>query len=126
MKQPNSLEGLFDNYNENQFKDLMSEYNQVAEWMDKNYPEVTFRLDFDLDKRVGVLKCVATIHTTNLYSTNDSLLQRYRVVIDSNMWYDKIKMGTMLKELQPRLKKNIIDDINMWYAQQKEKDAVQQ
>jgi|DEB19_MinimDraft_2_1074335.scaffolds.fasta_scaffold64224_2 hypothetical protein len=121
---PDSLGGLFDNYNEAQFRDLMGEYNKVAEWMAKDFPDVTFRLDFNLNKIVGVLVAVATIHTSAAYSNRNSMLERYRVIIPESMWYDAAKMADLIRQLAPRMKQQISTDINNWYMKQKEWDSV--
>lgn len=121
---PDSLGGLFDNYNEAQFRDLMGEYNKVAEWMAKDFPDVTFRLDFNLNKIIGVLVAVATIHTSSAYSERNSMLERYRVIIPEAMWYDKTKMADLIRQLTPRMKQTISTDINNWYMKQKEWDSV--
>ena len=127
MNLPTNLNGLFDNYNEAQFKDLMGEINKVAEWMATNYPEVTFRTDVNAKEKEngeGVLVCDFTVHTQREMSENDSLLKKYGFAIPKSTWFDLIKMGLLLRKVYPNLTQEISNDINSWYNEQKIKDKL--
>ena len=56
------LDGLFDNYNEQQFIELQGQYNTLAEWMKATYPEVDFRVDWHLNRIKGYLEVTEKVN----------------------------------------------------------------
>lgn len=118
------LDGLFDNYNEQQFIEIQGQYNILAEWMKTTYPEVDFRVDWHLDRIKGVLEVKSTILTDPSMSINDRLLRQNLICFTEDNWYNAAYMNKIITGIVPGLKKNISKAINEWYAIQKAKDSI--
>jgi len=118
------LDGLFDNYNEQQFIELQGQYNTLAEWMKKEYPEVDFRVDWHLNRIKEYLEVKSTILTDPSMSINDRLLRSNKLVFTDKQWYDKAYMAKIISGLVPGLKASISKAINEWYKVQKAKDSI--
>jgi len=118
------LDGLFDNYNEQQFIELQGQYNTLAEWMKKEYPEVDFRVDWHLNRIKEYLEVKSTILTDPSMSINDRLLRSNKLVFTDKQWYDKAYMAKIISGLVPGLKASISKSINEWYRVQKAKDSI--
>lgn len=118
------LDGLFDNYNEQQFIEIQGKYNELAEWMKAEYPEVSFRVDWHLNRVKEYLEVKSTILTDPSMSVNDRLLRSNKLVFTNAQWYDKAYMSKIINGIVPGLKASISKAVNEWYKVQKAKDSI--
>ena len=123
-KKDQLLDGLFDNYNEQQFVELQGQYNILAEWMKKEFPDVEFRVDWHLNRIKGYLEVKATILTDPTMSINDRLLKANLLRFSEKQWFDKAYMSKIISGVVPGLKEHITNSINQWYRIQKAKDSI--
>ena len=105
-----------------QFERIMEEFDKISEWIDKNFSEVQFSVEFNDDSGNPIdpaFRIKSRVITTKAMDRDDQRLIKNELVIRPKDWNDSIKMNIWISKLFESFTKSISDQINNWYARKK-------
>ena len=105
-----------------QFERIMEEFDKISEWIDKNFSEVQFTVEFNDDSGNPIdpaFRIKSRVITTKAMDRDDQRLIKNELVIRPKDWNDPIKMNIWISKLYESFTKSIADQINNWYARKK-------
>lgn len=105
-----------------QFQDILAAFNEISEWVNKNFTEVDFTVEFNDDSQNPVdpaFRIKTRLMTTKNMDKEDQFLRKNELVIRSPVWEDPITMGLWIKKLVPSFQQSITKSVNEWYAKKK-------
>ena len=105
-----------------QFERIMEEFDKISEWIDKNFSEVQFSVEFNDDSGNPIdpaFHIKSRVITTKAMDRDDQRLIKNELVIRPKDWNDSIKMNIWISKLFESFTKSISDQINNWYARKK-------
>lgn len=105
-----------------QFQDILDIFNRISEWVDENFTEVDFTVEFNDDSQNPVdpaFRIKTRLFTTKNMDEHDQFLRKSELVIRKATWEDQFLMAKWIKLLEPTFKRSIADQINNWYARKK-------
>ena len=105
-----------------QFERIMEEFDKISEWIDKNFSEVQFSVEFNDDSGNPIdpeFRIKSRVITTKAMDRDDQRLIKNELVIRPKDWNDPIKMNIWISKLYESFTKSISDQINNWYARKK-------
>jgi len=115
---------IFSQVYQQQFEGILKEFSELSEWVDKNFSDVEFSVEFNDDSQnplVPSFKIKTRLFTGIDMSLGDRLLKKHEIVITPEIWEDNILMSRFIKNIQPSFKKSITELVNNWYQLRKEK-----
>lgn len=107
---------------QHQFERIMEEFSKISEWVDKNFSEVQFTVEFNDDSGNPVdpaFRIKSRLITTKNMDRDDQRLVKNELVIRPKDWNDQITMEQWIQKLFPSFTRTISDTINNWYARKK-------
>ena len=105
-----------------QFERIMEEFDKISEYIDKNFSEVQFTVEFNDDSGNPIdpaFRIKSRVITTKAMDRDDQRLIKNELVIRPKDWNDPIKMNIWISKLFESFTKSISDQINNWYARKK-------
>ena len=105
-----------------QFEQIMGEFDRISEWMDKNFSEVDFHVEFNDDSANKIdpaFRIKTRVFTTKNMDRDDQRLIKNELVIRPQVWNDPIVMQKWINMLFPSFTHSISEQINDWYARKK-------
>jgi len=105
-----------------QFERIMEEFDKISEYIDKNFSEVQFTVEFNDDSGNPIdpaFRIKSRVITTKAMDRDDQRLIKNELVIRPKDWNDSIKMNIWISKLFESFTKSISDQINNWYARKK-------
>lgn len=105
-----------------QFQDILAAFNEISEWVEKNFTEVDFSVEFNDDSQNPVdpaFRIKTRLFTTKNMDRDDQFLRKNELVIRAVTWEDQFLMAKWIKELVPAFQRSISHQINDWYARKK-------
>lgn len=105
-----------------QFERIMEEFDKISEYIDKNFSEVQFTVEFNDDSGNPIdpaFRIKSRVITTKAMDRDDQRLIKNELVIRPKDWNDPIKMNIWISKLYESFTKSISDQINNWYARKK-------
>lgn len=105
-----------------QFERIMEEFDKISEYIDKNFSEVQFTVEFNDDSNNPIdpaFRIKSRVITTKAMDRDDQRLIKNELVIRPKDWNDPIKMNIWISKLYESFTKSIADQINNWYARKK-------
>lgn len=105
-----------------QFERIMEEFDKISEYIDKNFSEVQFTVEFNDDSGNPIdpaFRIKSRVITTKAMDRDDQRLIKNELVIRPKDWNDPIKMNIWISKLYESFTKSIADQINNWYARKK-------
>lgn len=124
MASPNNLSIYEKQLTERQFSDILDQFNILCEWMDRNYTDVEFNVEFNDDSQNPISPAfhIKTRLFTGLDMTpEDRLLKKNTITITKDIWDDPILMGKFIKNIVPSFQKSIAKEVNDWYSKHKQR-----
>lgn len=109
-----------------QFEDILKEFNELSEWVSKNWSDIQFTIEFNDDSQNPIqpsFKIKSRLFTGIDMSMGDRLLKYNTIVITPDIWTDNMLMMKFVKNIQPSFKKHITELCNNWYNERKAKLA---
>lgn len=109
-----------------QFEDILKEFNELSEWVDKNWKDIEFSVEFNDDSANPVqpsFKIKSRLFTGTDMSMGDRMLKHHSIVITPDIWNDNMLMMKFIKNIQPSFKRTITEQCNNWYNERKAKLA---
>lgn len=107
---------------QHQFERIMEEFSKISEWVDKNFSEVQFTVEFNDDSGNPIdpaFRIKSRLITTKNMDRDDQRLVKNELVIRPKDWNDQITMEQWTQKLFPSFTSTISDTINNWYARKK-------
>lgn len=107
---------------QHQFERIMEEFSKISEWVDKNFSEVQFTVEFNDDSGNPIdpaFRIKSRLITTKNMDRDDQRLVKNELVIRPKDWNDQITMEQWTQKLFPSFTRTISDTINNWYARKK-------
>lgn len=117
-----SKQDFFKEVNQAQFSLLLDQLKQVDEWMERDFPEVDFKVKIDSHMDAHTLTAEMTFLTANEMSPNDRLFKKLELKWSREQWEHPMAINK-ISRLYEQLKNTISHEINRWYAVRKEKDT---
>lgn len=105
-----------------QFQDILDAFSRISEWVDKNFTEVEFSVEFNDDSANPVdpaFRIKTRLITTKNMDRDDQFLRKSELVIRKAQWEDQFLMAKWIKLLEPTFQRDISHMINDWYARKK-------
>ena len=121
-----NVQALFSDVYNRQFQDILKEFNELSEWVDKNFSDIEFTVEFNDDSQHPVhpsFKIKSRLFTGINMSLGDRMLKKHQVVITPAIWEDNLLMSNFIRNIQPSYKKSITELVNNWYNERKAKKA---
>lgn len=109
-----------------QFSDILAQFNILSEWMDKNFSDVEFSVEFNDDSANPVQPAfhIKTRLFTGLDMTpEDRLLKKHTITITPIIWDDPMLMAKFIKNIVPSFQTSIAKEVNDWYNKHKQRFA---
>lgn len=106
-----------------QFEAIVSVFNDVSEWVTKNFSEVSFQVEFNDDSqnpRDPAFRIKTRLITSKAMDKDDQFLKKFELVIRTPMWEDSLLMQKWIAAIYPTFTNSITKQINEWYAHKKE------
>lgn len=107
---------------QHQFERIMEEFSKISEWVDKNFSEVQFTVEFNDDSGNPIdpaFRIKSRLITTKNMDRDDQRLVKNELVIRPKDWNDQITMEQWTQKLFSSFTSTISDTINNWYARKK-------
>lgn len=107
-----------------QFEDLLAQFNILSEWMDRNYSDVEFSVEFNDDSQnpnTPAFHIKTRLFTGVDMTPEDRLLKKHTITITKDIWDDPILMGKFIKNIVPSFQKSIAKEVNDWYNKHKQR-----
>jgi hypothetical protein len=120
----NVIEGQI---HQQQFQDILAAFNELSEWVDKNFSDVEFNVEFNDDSQNPVHPrfIIKTRLFTGMDMTpNDRLLKKNAQYITPEVFSDPMLMAKWIKNIVPSYKASITKEVNDWYNRHQEKLTV--
>ena len=108
--------------NQYQFEAIMEAFNNITEWLAKDFPEVDFQVEFNDDSMNPVdpaFRIKTRLITDKSMDEHDQFLRKSELVIRSDQWNNPMLMQAWIDKLVPSFKHSISHQINDWYARKK-------
>jgi hypothetical protein len=105
-----------------QFQDILAAFNRISEWVNKNFTEVDFSVEFNDDSQNPVdpaFRIKTRLITTKNMDEHDQFLRKSELVIRKEVWEDQFLMAKWIKLLEPTFQRDISHMVNDWYARKK-------
>lgn len=105
-----------------QFQDILDAFNRIGEWVNENFTEVDFHVEFNDDSQNPVdpaFRIKTRIFTTKNMDEHDQFLRKSELTIRKATWDDQFLMAKWIRLLEPTFKRDITHQINDWYARKK-------
>ena len=105
-----------------QFEDILAQFNILSEWMDKNYKDVEFSIEFNDDSAnpAGPAFHIKTrLFTGTDMTPEDRLLKKHTITITPDIWLDTILMMKFIKNIVPSFQRSITKEVNDYYQRNK-------
>lgn len=105
-----------------QFEKIMAEFDRISQWIDKNFSEVDFHVEFNDDGQNPIdpaFRIKTRVMTTKNMDRDDQRLIKNELVVRPQVWNDPILMDKWISMLFPSFTKSVSDQINNWYARKK-------
>lgn len=109
-----------------QFEDILAQFNKLSEWMDKNFSDVEFNVEFNDDSQNPVhpaFHIKTRLFTGTDMTPNDRMLKKAVITITPTIWDDPIVMAKFIKDIVPSFQKSITKEVNDWYNRHQEKSV---
>lgn len=106
-----------------QFEGIFEAFDKISRWVDKDFPEVKFTVEFNDDSGNPAdpsFKIKSRIFTDKTMDRNDQLLKKHEIVIRKEVWEDAFLMQQFIAKLEPMFKQSIASQVNSWYNKKKE------
>lgn len=126
MESSHDLRELIERHNRQQFQDLLEAFNTVSEWVDKNFKEVQFSVEFNDDSQNPIkpqfkIKCRLFTGKDMDPSKEDQLLKFYEMSFTKEVWDDPVVMTKAIRLIPEKFKETITQEVNSWYQMKKQK-----
>ena len=105
-----------------QFEAILEAFDTISRWIDKDFPEVSFHVEFNDDSQNPVKPrfiIKSRVMTDKTMDRDDQRLIKNELYITKEAWEDSITMRKWIAQLVPSFKKSISEQINDWYARKK-------
>lgn len=117
------LHELLEQHNRRQLEDIIAQFNILSEWVDKNFSDVQFSVEFNDDSRNPILPqfIIRTRLFTGMDITpKDRYLKKTEHRITKEIWSDTVLMNKWIKNIVPSYQKSITKEVNAYYAKNKQ------
>lgn len=107
-----------------QFEDILSQFSKLSEWMDKNFSDVEFSVEFNDDSQNPIQPAFhikTRLFTGTDMTPEDRLLKKNTITITPIIWDDTILMTKFIKNIVPSFQKSISKEVNDWYHKHNQK-----
>lgn len=116
------------NISQKQFEQIMEAFDEISRWVEKNFSEVSFTVEFNDDSQNPVdpsFQIKSRLMTTKAMDLHDQLLRKNTLKIRQQDWDDPIYMQKWIALLVPKFTDTISETINNWYARKKVEGTAQ-
>lgn len=105
-----------------QIEAILEAFNKISEWLEKDFPEVNFQVEFNNDFGNPVdpaFRIKSRAITDKSMDRTDQFLKKNELTVRPAVWEDAIVMRRWTDNLFPSFKRTLSEDINNWYARKK-------
>ncbi len=105
-----------------QFEDILHQFNILSEWVEKNFSDVEFSVEFNDDTGNPVnpaFRIKSRLFTGVHMTPEDRLLKKHEIPISREVFDDPILMAKFIKSIVPSFQQSITKEVNAYYARNK-------
>lgn len=120
----NVLEGQL---HQRQFQDILAKFSELSEWVDKNFSDIEFNVEFNDDSQNPVhprFVIKTRLFTGKEMTPHDRLLKKAEFSITPEIFADPVLMAKWINNIVPSFQKSITKEVNDWYNRHQEKFSV--
>lgn len=110
-----------------QFQDILAKFSELSEWVDKNFSDIEFNVEFNDDSQNPILPrfIIKTRLFTGMDMTpDDRLLKKAEFYITKEVFDDPMLMQKWINNIVPSFQKSITKEVNDYYNKHKERFPV--
>jgi hypothetical protein len=105
-----------------QFEDILDQFNILSEWVNLNFTDVDFSVEFNDDSQnpAGPAFHIKTrLFTGTDMTPEDRLLKKNVITITPEIWDNTVLMMKFIKNIVPSFQKSIAKEVNDYYQRNK-------
>lgn len=110
-----------------QFQDILAAFNELSEWVDKNFSDIEFNVEFNDDSQNPIhprFVIKSRLFTGMQMTPHDRLLKKSQLTITPEVFNDPLLMAKWIKNIVPSFKASITKEVNDYYAKHQERFPV--